>query len=510
MKNEKKIVLDFANKLKKRSLEFLESDVESSLEYAEKYAELLWKNHVGLYLDLSFEKIIIDSLSFLSTKNNKPIINSPLHLITNTSDSGGHTRVIEKILYESKNHALASVNQIDPRVKERFSSGNKYFDNLKKETKLETIINLIKVASAYKTVILHIHPSDICSAVAAGIISKNGTKVYLYNHADFNFSFGFFSAKKILQISSFGWNLGKKLDLKQSFVGIPYFVDPDLNLLSHSRSKQINILIAGSSKKFSPSLAMSIQDVMNIICEQMEKKRNIQFIVCGSHGTEIFWNSLTENCKKLTKFLGVLGYDDYLKYLMTSDCLIDSFPRSSGTVYSEAIMLKKPVFGLSKVQGYSVADSLRYSSQDQLVEEILDFLNDKKSFSRIISEVRKRLQKFHSPKIILSRIKKIINSNSSVYLLDQLALMKIDTSIFEKMWLHDRKLDIERKFMFFHGDDKVYYKSILSEFLMNFPNDLIEKIEEIHEINYRYHNVLNNTKKYVLQLEEDNKNYFFS
>jgi hypothetical protein len=431
-----------AKNIREYAISLLESDPEDALFVAKGYGSFLWANHIGILSDIEFEDIFSDNFTYLIKEKKTSKEFEVLHLMTSAFTSGGHTGVVVKLLVNSDRDGLAVIDDLPQLVVNRLPNKIVKFSNFRRRSGVETISEIIEIGSRYKTLVLHIHPDDIYSAIAANLLNKLGVNVFLYNHADHAFSFGFSAVQKVFEISKYGWQMGsrRKITGRQSFVGIPI----DLTKITKKTNiKQINsIFLAGSADKFIPWNEFSVPTLINKVFEEKICNKHLSVTICGPNGSESFWKEIDSSVRDNISFTGRIDYSQYLEKLSNCDCYIDSFPIANGTTFPEAVMLGIPSFGLSMYAGYSCADILRSPSLEHLLE-VLEMYNSNMSqyYSRVL-EVREQIILEQSPEVCALRMRGVIAGGLQIPLLDSLSSMFCIENFIESHWESKGKINI--------------------------------------------------------------------
>lgn len=431
-----------AKSIREYALSIVRYDPEDALLVAKGYGSFLWANHVGILSDVEFENKISENFTYLLNGRKCSGEFDTLHLMTNAHTSGGHTGVVIRLLAHSVGDGLAVIDDLPQLVINRLPDNLTKFSMIRKSSGVGTISEIIKIGCNYKTLILHIHPDDIYSSIAAILLNKLGVNVCLYNHADHAFSFGYSAAQKVFEISKYGWmkGLDRGIGGKQSFVGVPI----DLCKVSEpNNSKRLNsIFMAGSADKFIPWNDYSVPKFINRIFKEKVYGDNLAITICGPNGNEKFWKELDKNVKNKVFFTGRVVYKEYLERLSNSDCYIDSFPMANGTSFAESVMFGIPSFGLSLYSGYSCSDILRSPSLDDLVEVIGNYSSIMSDFYHSVLDVREQLILEQSPEICAARLRSSIVDDLQIPLLDSLSSMICIENFIESHWESKAKITI--------------------------------------------------------------------
>ena len=431
-----------AKSIREYALSLVRCDPEDALLVAKSYGSFLWANHTGILSDVDFENKISDNFTYLLNGCKSTGEFKTLHLMTNALTSGGHTGVVIRLLNHSVGDGLVVLDDLPQIVTNRLPDKLTKLSRIRKSSGVGTIAEIIKIGCQYKTLILHIHPDDIYSSIAAILLDKLGVNIFLYNHADHAFSFGYSTAQKVFEISKYGWAKGLSRGIvgRQSFVGIPI----DLCKASENNDKKRirNVLMAGSAEKFIPWNDFSVPKFINRIYKEDTYKNHLNITICGSSGKEKFWKELDSSVRDNIFFTGRIAYSEYIERLYKSDCYIDSFPMANGTSFTESVMRGIPSFGLCLYSGYSCADILRSPSLDDLIEVMRGYNASMSDFHRRILDVRERVVVEQSPEICATRLRASIVDNLKIPLLDSLSAIKCNENFIESHWESQAKINI--------------------------------------------------------------------
>lgn len=432
-----------ANNLREYSIRLVVTDIEAALRVAEAYGHFLWTNYIGILADSEFEKELSEPLTGLLKGRGRRAGSGTLHLMTTAYASGGHTRVVERLLEAGLGDGLASLDKVPESVLGRLPKHVKVFSGIRKESGIATILEILEVGLKFKIIILYIHPDDIYSAIAAILMARMGARVYMYNHADHAFSFGYGAAEKVLEISRYGWIKGvvRGIEHKQTFVGIPI---PHFSLREERRPKKesIHMFMAGSAYKFLPWGDYSVPVFINHICKAWTDRPGWKVSICGPTGREKFWRGLNRQARRHVEFRGPLPHAEYSRLLLMSDCYVDSFPVGNGTGFVESVMQGVPSFGLDLFAGYSCAEALKSRSVQELIAELENYIEGRGSVACGLSEVREQVIREQSVEVCIERVSGSMESQTNVPLLSSLASMRCNEGTFESYWESNSKINI--------------------------------------------------------------------
>lgn len=427
-----------------------EALVESSCSYEQAIArarflgELCWKNSIGCYQLIALERMLLNQYAPLfddcrQLSSSKHI--AYLHVLTKAYDTGGHTRVVERFISSTAlcDSAVLVTEKIQDHTRQRLSMAQHGLHVLpKKSTPQEKLRSILEHFAKAKTIVLHIHPNDIETALAAALAKRFfGTQILFYNHADHVFSYGYASADKTLELSYFGWSLTEQrgLDKQAHFVGIPLklpkgekHADPRAN----PRLDGAYLAGSGSAYKFKPSLGFSFPNVT----QQLVQASGLPMVLVGPNANKDWWwwKKRVSLGRKL-RFTGKLQHQAYLDCIGQATAYIDSFPMTGGTSFSEILCQGVPCFGiLTGAHGYSPADQLKSSGQDTLVSDVILFLEAPDAVHKKIAQVQPEVVHAHDLETVAGRIVQAADPDSPLMPPPWHNPVPVDTRFYEKIW----------------------------------------------------------------------------
>jgi len=409
--------------------------LDKSIRLARFLGELLWKNSVGRYQLAKMERALLDRFQQSLPLSRLPRVCRYAHVLTKAYDSGGHTRVVERLVgsVALEDSAVLVVEAASDRARQRLGRA-KY--GLKKlpggRRGVARVIELAEEFSRYEELILYIHPHDIETVLAAGLASRIwGARVMLFNHADHVFTYGMGIAERVLEISHFGWDLRgmRKCEDRSVFVGIP------LDLPKRIRSSAPNggtIVSAGTSYKFRPALGWSFPRFAKEFCQ----RTNLDMQVVGPRKLLDWW--WWSACLVLGRRLTLrrrLDYDDYLAFISRASAYVDSFPFVGGTAFAETMGRGVECFGvLTGTHGYSPADLLKSETVNQLSQELASFIRSGKRTGADKDEIYRVVIEVHAVERVAQRVATAFTSE--IGLPPPWPCKKgIDIHAFEQVWL---------------------------------------------------------------------------
>lgn len=375
-----------------RSAIIAEPDLNQALELARIYGSLLWFADFGIYDAPVIENNLVERCAnYLKStgeyvkKSDQPFV----HIVTEPLMTGGHTRLMEKlaVMHECQVDLVISRRAPD-RVEQHLSQFFKKIICASSTTPIDAVVELVRILASYKKIVLHIHPDDIVSIVACGVVKRLcGNQVFFVNHADHVFSYGTTVADYYFELSSYGRRLDERKSIcgKKSFLGIPVKInegemDQDF---SPNRQQPLLFISAGSDIKYKPNKKYSIFELISRILDSYPKSK---FLVIGSNIKKSFWWwPLKIRYGKRLDIRAHLEYEEYKKVVQAADYYVDSHPIPGGTAFAEQFLSGRRCVGLiSPIQGYSPADRLKRNSVEEVIGSISDYKYSSSIFDAIV------------------------------------------------------------------------------------------------------------------------------
>lgn len=393
--------------IKKITSLILKQDFNQQVKDAALLGRLLWHNHTGIYSLNDFEESIIHNADLEIEKNFKSIeshTGTILFVVTEAYLTGGHTRLMEQLALGScSNVELLITKKAKKEVIQRLQG---YFTNITYMGDVfcekEKIANIFEMLSRYKRIVLNIHPDDIISTIACGLLKKRGIDncIYFINHADHVFSYGTTVADIWFQISAFGSKIDhlRHLRAKVSFLGIPIKVNADG--YNHD-SIPSYFITAGASNKYKPVKDYSIFPLLFTLLKKYKKSK---FTAIGPNAIRDYWWWLLKLRYPLrVRILRRIPFDKYMAITKNAEVFIDSHPIPGGTAFAEQYLQGKICIGLvSPFQGYTPVEMLKkYRCEDVLFQR-------QESNEKMINE---SFKKFHGVECVSQRFNETVLSN---------------------------------------------------------------------------------------------------
>jgi hypothetical protein len=420
---------------------------EDVLQWGELYGRLLYTNYPNTYRDDDFERLLVDKfindnkLSCYDVEGK-----GELHLISEPYSTGGHTRLLERMIkIQGKGDVLVSRPLDSIANKLSVLESSKVFFS----TNGFAIEDIIELAVKYKTIFLHIHPDDLLTSVAMGVLKRlSNTKVILINHADHIFSFGYYSSHVIAEMGPFGAKLGEvKKRGYATYLGVPFslsnfdFIESDPGV---SEFKKLNILSGGTGFKYKSALGLSFPRLVSKILKNMPQA-TVTVVGPKRFSDWWWWRAILRNPFRLS-VVAKLPYEQYNALIESTDIYIDSFPLSGGTSVPEARGKGIPVTGvLSGSYGYTPWDRVKFKTDDELIEGLKEFVVAKnpdilKRNNNI--ELMGECSKLHGQDGFRGRLDSIVKTGKGGALPDH---DLVNYNYFHDYWLSQKKLVLGKK-----------------------------------------------------------------
>lgn len=397
-----------------RRLVSIVPSLDSKLRIAHALGTYAWKNQIGIYADRPLEEYLIGLAAeqLLSNRQrSEDKLNHVLHVLSSASHVGGHTRVVEQFSSYRKlgPSEVLIVGSITPKALQAFEDRRVPVHQIRPENSSprNRIASILDVLLQYKIVILHIHPDDIETTVAAGLAKKINEKlqVAFYHHADHVFSYGYSVADRVLEITWLGWSKRtlRNTEGRSSFVGIPLDVcSEDRGTKKQSLTGVINLISVGSSYKYKPDDKLSFFDFMDLLFDIP----HVQLSIIGVKDSDSRqWALCKEKYGSRLHLMGLVPSSEIKGYLRSADIYVDSFPLSGGVAFPEGlIMCGVALAPRLPIAGFTPADLCRVDSLSEMVKTVRRFAEDSTSVLAEYSRIKELAMNAHADKCVEERL----------------------------------------------------------------------------------------------------------
>lgn len=354
----------------------LESDIQDALVLAQVYGGLLWAIDVDVYEAADLERhLVAQCLGRVQIPDIPKTRDLYLHVVSEPYHHGGHTRLMERLagMHEEPVDLLVS-RQVETSVHERLSDYFRCIEVAQGEQALERLQSIVDVLVRYEKVVLHLHPDDIVTIVACGLIKRALGKrftVFFVNHADHAFNFSASVADYYFELSSYGHQIDKKrgLSARKCFLGIPIGNGLQGTLKPVEGKQGIKVFSAASAIKFKPSGGLDIRPSVRAL---LSKFPDAQLWVVGANPlTNTWWWPIKLRYPRRFFMMRHMPYAEYMSLVEQADFYMDSYPLPGGTAFAEQVLKGQRCIGLiGPMPGYTPAERLKVETVDQLLDTV--------------------------------------------------------------------------------------------------------------------------------------------
>ena len=327
---------------------------------------MAFHRHPGFFFSAELESLLIEVAQMLPMASKQPChvpsthsgVSKPriLHVMTNAFGTGGHTRLVERLVVntsEQYEHLLVTTAQRGPlpdRLRGIFCSGcSKWTDLAASGADLiGRSLRLRQISrEAADIVFLHAHPYDVVPLLAFGI--PDGPPVIVLNHADHLFWLGVSVADAVADIRLAGQNLTltRRNTNVSEILPIP-LVERESSVDRLAARKRLGIdddavvlLTIASHLKYSPLGEYNFLDTVTAL---LKRSKQAVLVACGPQHAGA-WKEASDSVGGRIKAYGV--QTNISDFHSVADIYLDSFPYASLTSLLETALHAVPVIGLA-------------------------------------------------------------------------------------------------------------------------------------------------------------------
>jgi hypothetical protein len=393
-----------------------------SLNLTDRWSNIPVENHVY--------KVMAPHLADLQTEGTPT---RTTHVISEGYDCGGHTPICVNLLKTQKNRGddvqlfvtraitKNNFNELTAADIPLLRSPSQGVALLRSVT--HTLLNS-------KAVILHIHPEDIISCIAAMHAERAGIPCYFINHANIRFSYGPAHCTALMEIMGSSWLASEKYRHPRalSFFGVPAspLPIPPKDLEKPQDREDGYFISVGTENKFQFDKSDLFLNFIEFLCGELNQK----LVLVGPKEHPKF-AKLSDQARSNLSTLGMCTPNETLEHVAGSIAYIDSFPECGGTSVVNAMKIGLPLFGFRQHEGMYGEDFLS-DSFDGLCNDIRDFLKNGYDSDRI-KERRDFMNNEMSIEACLARLDKTMAGEMCPIPYDFDA-RKIDLNYHHKIW----------------------------------------------------------------------------
>lgn len=359
----------------------------------------------GYYASSKIEGIFLEAAATLPNVECVQEKGTMLHVMTQAYTSGGHTRVVQRWMDLSKpdeKHDVVLLNQEKEEVpiwiEETALKHKGSVIHIDESNILKRAVKLRKLAANYERIILHIHMDDPTAIIAFGDESFT-VPVIFFNHADHMFWLGVSISDIVADLRFDNISYTHRNVRKSYILGIPCSTSKLINVTDKTVIRQelgipqddFVIISTGSAFKYTRlgrnSLPIQLIDIVN-------NETDVSCYVIGPDKSSDYWQKAFEATRGKIHPLGIIKNNElYLKYLLSADLYIGSYPYPSYTATLEAVQCNMPYLQLlvTRHQNFDlrISPTIDVSrctchSTEKLVKRVLEVIRNKNEYVELL------------------------------------------------------------------------------------------------------------------------------
>jgi hypothetical protein len=337
---------------------------EQAMLWAKLAADCAWAMHPGFYSYPSLEAMLRELGRNLT--GTPPVVTPSLpgrkgdkktwlHLITTASSTGGHTRLVERMIVNTSAvsddiHSVLLINQekepIPSWLGEAVESSGGTMIELPREFSLTDRARAARqIAFDWADrIILHVHPNDPVPSVAFAL--PGGPPVVFLNHADHVFWLGAGCVDVVADIRLEGHELTvtRRGGAPSKILPIPLISSASSRSATEAKSSlgisdsTVVLLAIAQSYKFAPYGEV---DFPANAVKILHRHKDAILLVVGPEETDPHWQNALLHSGDRIRLLG--GQKDIEQYFAAADICLESYPIGSLTSTFDAMLRGVPV-----------------------------------------------------------------------------------------------------------------------------------------------------------------------
>ncbi len=447
------------------------------------FAVFAANNPSGCYFWKDFEKYLVDVSNKLPVPREKnQQTDKNLIIMSEAYETGGHTRIVEKIIQNSADRSHDLYMTRAKEVPEHLSNICKARDSKiilsTGKDLLDKAVHLRTIGCGYRKIVLFTHPEDFLPILAFGYQSHN-KPIALYNHAEHRTWFCASITDEVWDLSIGSSNNTVKLrDSKSKILGIPVEKKSRNNEVNQKLRKMLKIplganvfLSTGADYKFLPYGTLDMRVVVNDILEKLD---NSFFVLIGIGKRSLYlWKALLSKFQQRLIILSSIPYESFRDHYNIADVYIDSIPVGGFTAILEAASLDTPVIYLKSKFCYpSCLEHCAFLDLNSLSLAAVEIIKDNYKYNLYKADIS-----FESVDSFIRRYKEFVSSlqknseelnNKLDHKKSYLDLDKDSFTSYILMSCYKNKTSFDYKIF---SDLNLKHKAfILSYLLLNFPS----------------------------------------
>lgn len=315
-----------------------------------------------------------------------------LHVMTCASNVGGHSTIVYNWIKNDKRTQYSIVftdmcySEVPSFILKSVIEANGEILCLNGNY-FEKSLQLLEFSQNFERIVLHTHMYDVIPLLA---YSNENWKipVYLYNHADFRFTYGFAIADVVLNLNKFDLNktqMYRGVDVKKNKIlqspngGYVNELKEDNEvkeyiIRKYKIDRHVKLVVSmGDDFKYQDIIDYSFTDFVEKLINKSKEK--IQFIIIGPNPQKEKWKKLEKSTNGYARAIGYVDRREAYNIIKLSNLFIASFPmRASGAGLAEKFGIPNlSLFIIEREKEFFKNNSVE--SVDELIDKSLDILN---------------------------------------------------------------------------------------------------------------------------------------
>jgi hypothetical protein len=389
------------------------NDADFALRLAQWLARFLTANFCGIYQFKQIEEHIAqklhDDVPFLGE------CSGCVHVASEVYPYGGHSRLMRNLLAANargERHVVLARPFDTAAAAAILDVPQGSIRSCREISETKRAVELASLLLSYQSVVLHIHPDDVVTAVAIALAkrSRPSLAIYFVNHSDHTFSAAIGFADFVFEVSGYGWSLraARGIEYRSTFLGIP------LNIPQQSERKPIvgQLLTGGSAYKYQPSGARNLPRTLSSL---LDRERCATVVAIGPRLRDAWWWPLKARFRSRFVRHARIPHAEYVRRLGDCSVYVDSYPVTGGTGFTEALIAGADVAGISGgPNGYGLADVLRSKNAEAFIDDTVRLLRRDPLVLVKQAATRERARELHSLDAVHARFMRVIETGRLV------------------------------------------------------------------------------------------------
>lgn len=354
----------------------------------------------SIQLEIMLLKIAKDTLPKENFKAKSIPTRKVLHIASELYSVGGHTRVLSDwIKYDIESNSEILITRQKSKIKLPISSKTTLIE---KEDSLSKAKEIRKFLSKnyFDVIILHQHMDDVIPTLALWDFKEKSTsKIFFYNHANFQFSIGNIIAHKRINFSIGDTEISEQHRTPIDDLTLPFVIGEKLDFVkdkleSTKLKKELNIkddvtifLTIGSAYKYEPYKKLNFFDEWNTFLTNTPNAVLIS-VGCDEH----IFNQYCPNSIRAENLILLGIVTNPIKYYSLSNYIVDIYPLQTGLGMIQGLYYQLPPILPYSESPYVMGDKINTLYPNEL-RKLLTYNSKKAYFDFINNEIITRQYK---------------------------------------------------------------------------------------------------------------------